>query len=98
MGRGGAGWGNTRTRPEFKKKISYPLKTRLLNFNPVPLGAGRGGYPKKPAPLPSLNPYSPFPSFLFSFFFHFFLFFFFLFLFPYQTHIPHFHANNTHGL
>ena len=43
-----------RTRPGFKKKISYPLKTRLLNFNPVPLGAGRGGYPKKPAPLPSL--------------------------------------------
>ena len=32
-----AGWGNTRTRPGFKKKISYPSQTRLLNLNPVPL-------------------------------------------------------------
>ena len=29
-------------------------QTRLFKFNPVPLGTGRGGYPKKPAPLPSL--------------------------------------------
>ena len=40
-GRGGAEWGNT--------------QTRLIHFYPIPLGAGRGGYPKKPAPLPSLN-------------------------------------------
>ena len=53
----GAGWGNTRTCPGLKKKIPYPLKTSLLNFNPIPLGAGWGGYPKKPAPLPSLSPH-----------------------------------------
>ena len=51
----GAGWGNTEPVSGLKKKISYPLKTRLLNFNPVSLGAGRDGYPKKPVPLPSLN-------------------------------------------
>ena len=51
-GRGGA---IPEPAPGFKKTISYPLKTRLLNFNPVSLGAGRDGYPKKPVPLPSLN-------------------------------------------
>ena len=50
MGRGGA---IPQPAPGLKKN-SYPPQTRLLNLNPVPLGVGRGGYPKKPAPLPSL--------------------------------------------
>ena len=53
-GQGGVGWGNTRPRPGFFKPFPNPPQTRLIKFNPVPLGAGRGGYPKKPAPLPSL--------------------------------------------
>ena len=57
-GQGEAGWGNTRTRPGLKKKISYSFKTRLLNLNPVPLGTGWGGYPKKLASLPSLSTYA----------------------------------------
>ena len=40
--------------PGFKKKYHTPSHTRLLNLNPIPLGTGRGGYPKKPASLPSL--------------------------------------------
>ena len=40
-----------RTRLGFKKKKS---QTHLLNLNPVPLGARRGGYPKEPGLLPSL--------------------------------------------
>ena len=51
---GGAGWGNTRTRPGFFKQFPNPSQTRLFKFNLVPLGAGQDGYPKKPAPLPSL--------------------------------------------
>ena len=37
-----------------KKKILYSSQTRSLNLNPIPLGARRDEYPKKPAPLPSL--------------------------------------------
>ena len=43
-----------RTRSGFFKLFSNPSQTRLIKFNPVPLGEGRGGYPKKPAPLSSL--------------------------------------------
>ena len=46
------GWGDTRTHPGFLKKFSNPSQTRLLKLNVIPLG--RGGYPKRPAPLPPL--------------------------------------------
>ena len=51
----GAGWGNTRTCPGLKKKIPYPLKTRLLNFKSVPLGAGRVPEKTRPVAIPSLG-------------------------------------------
>ena len=58
-GRGGAGRNGgipepAPNPPRVLKKIPYPSQTRLIHFYPIPLGAGRGGYPKKPAPLPSL--------------------------------------------
>ena len=31
------------------------MGTRLLNLNSVLLGAGRGGYPKKPVAIPTLS-------------------------------------------
>ena len=48
------GQGNTRTCPEPSPSFKKYSQTRLLKLNSVPLGAGRGGYPKKLAPLPSL--------------------------------------------
>ena len=54
--RGRVGRGNTRIRPRFLKKFPNSSQTRSLKLNPVPWGAGRGGYPKKPALLPFLNP------------------------------------------
>ena len=41
-----------KSAPGFKKNS----QTCLLKLNLVPLGAGRGGYLKRPAPLPSLDP------------------------------------------
>ena len=59
-GRGGAGRNGGIPKPvpnppRVLKNIPYPSQTRLIHFYPIPLGAGRGGYPKKPAPLPSLS-------------------------------------------
>ena len=48
------GRGDTRTCPEFFKKFSNSSQTSLLKLNLVPLGAGQGRYPKRPAPLPFL--------------------------------------------
>ena len=54
MGRGRDG-----AIPEPAPGLKTKSHTRLLNLNPVPLGAGRGGYLKKPVPLPSLIPIKP---------------------------------------
>ena len=53
-GRVGAYPNPPRIRPGFFKQFPNPSQTRLFKFNLVPLGAGQDGYPKKPAPLPSL--------------------------------------------
>ena len=41
--------------PKLALSFKKNFQTRLLKLNPVPLGARRGEYPKKPAPLPSLS-------------------------------------------
>ena len=44
-----------RTCPGFKKKISYPSQTRLINLNSVPLGAGRVPEKTRPVAIPTLS-------------------------------------------
>ena len=54
---GGAGWGNTRTRPGFFKQFPNPSQTHLLKFNPVPLGAGRVPEKTRPIAIPNFYAY-----------------------------------------
>ena len=59
-GRGGAGWGNTRTRPEpapgFKKN-HIPVPNPFIKFKPRPIRGGAGRVPEKtrPVAIPRLN-------------------------------------------
>ena len=39
--------------PRVLKKISYPSQTRLINFNPIPLGAGRVPEKTRPVAIPT---------------------------------------------